>query len=334
VRARTTLLLHAAAFIVCLALGVGFAVSYTGLRTSDLQPLLRLDARLKCMLVAMAVVFFAADQLRYLAFAWALGTRPSARASLDAAIACNFFAMLTPGGTMGAPGAIYMLCRHGMPVGIASVIAFLKSLVSTLFLLLSALAMFALGLGPTLDGPVIGLLTGAVVLLGTLLTPLVVAAALPGWTQKGVGVLDRWVGERPLARRVMEQILSVLAHLQKLRASSIPMLLSVNLLYFVNLIGILVLIATGLGAEPIPVTSGISTLYLAFVYVAPTPGAAGLAEGTGASFFARVLPPTMGLAAVLAFRMLTAWLQIAVGAVHLAWVGGLEGVFAGRKSLE
>ena len=64
------------------------------------------------------------------------------------------------------------------------------------------------------------------------------------------------------------------------------------------------------------------------MYVAPTPGGAGLAEGAAQGFFGALLPTAGAVVAVLLFRALTFYLYMVVGVLHVAWVGGLGAILA------
>ncbi len=77
---------------------------------------------------------------------------------------------------------------------------------------------------------------------------------------------------------------------------------------------------------------GSSWTYLAFMYVAPTPGAAGLAEATAQDFFGALVPVSSAVSVALLFRGLAYYLPVGLGAVHLVLIGGLDGVVTGRPN--
>ena len=76
-------------------------------------------------------------------------------------------------------------------------------------------------------------------------------------------------------------------------------------------------------------------MHQCFTYVLPTPGGAGISEGTAEAFFGTVLSPQDAVVVVLAFRTLTFYLHIALGLVYLPIVGGgeaMRGILERRRA--
>ena len=59
-----------------------------------------------------------------------------------------------------------------------------------------------------------------------------------------------------------------------------------------------------------------------FTYLAPTPGAAGLAEAMALPFFGPLLPAGKAVLFVLSYRALLLYLQVGFGVPYMLFAGG------------
>jgi uncharacterized membrane protein YbhN (UPF0104 family) len=88
------------------------------------------------------------------------------------------------------------------------------------------------------------------------------------------------------------------------------------------LVAIAVVLAEAFGASSLPHAIGISIVYAAFTYVAPTPGGAGLSEAAATVFYGSILSAHDAMLVVLLFRALTFYLHIVVGVIYVGIIGG------------
>jgi uncharacterized protein (TIRG00374 family) len=269
---------------------------------------------------------YATDMIRYRVFGRAVGEHVTWRAALDACVANFFFSWITPGAALGAPAAIVMLGRRGVTWEGATLIAFGKSLTGTAALVGVAFAALALGYGPDLDrAAIIVLATGTGILAGMMLVP-IIGAVWPDAMKRGIGKIKRW----PRVTAALVRTVDKLAHLRKGGAAMPFAILAAHLAYLGVLVAIAVVIAHAFGA-PLPAATGISIVYAAFTYVAPTPGGAGLSEAAATVFYGSILTPHDAMLVVLLFRASTFYLHIVVGVVYLGVVGGTRQIMERRE---
>jgi uncharacterized protein (TIRG00374 family) len=327
-------------FVGLAGAGIAWGVRSSGVVPGDLGVLWELPSGVLAALGVLCVGLYGVDMARYRVFGRAIGERVSWRAALDATIANFFFSWITPGAALGAPAAIVMLGRRGVSWDGAALIAFGKSLTSTFVLVALAFAALAAGLGPALDrSAVIVFAIGTGVVAALLLVP-IAGALWPAATTRGVDRFEAWLvrrftGER--ARRVVARgaagLRSAVAKLAQLRAGGPAMpaaILAAHLAYLAVLVAIAVVLARAFGAESLALAIGISTVYAAFTYVAPTPGGAGLSEAAATVFYGAILAPRDCVLVVLLFRALTFYLHIVVGVIYLGVVGGTRQILDKR----
>ena len=352
------LVLFAALFLALTVGGAAWAIIRADVSLENLARLGDLSAGVLALLAGLSVAVFVVDILRYQLLGRAVGEPLDVRAAFDASVANFFFGWLTPGAAFGAPGSIYMLHRRGVSWDGAALIAFGKSLTGTAVLLLLAFVMLVLGIGPRLDSSALTvILPGAAIVVG-LLVLLVMAAFRP---ERSLALVEQgtdWLGRRrflrdgrpgQVLRSLSRGVASTITRLAALRAGGPRPLLWFavsHLLYFAVFIAIAAVLVVSLGAgsgagamhssgpghaSHLIAAFGISTVYVAFTYVAPTPGGSGLAEATAIPFYGDLLPPDQAVIAVLLFRALTFYLQIAVGLVYLPLVAGIGDIARGVR---
>ena len=330
-------------FIALAGAGIAWGVHASGVVPSDLGELWMLPVGTLVGLGALCAGLYVADMIRYRAFGAAIGERVTWRAALDATVAHFVFSWITPGSALGAPAAIVMLGRRGVSWEGATLAAFGKSLTGTAVLVGLAFLALALGRGPDLDrGALIVLVTGTGIFVGMLLVP-IIGALWPARMLGGIARLERFLGRRrmlagPRASRAVTKLCATLSRaverLAKLREGSALMplvLLATHLVYLGMFVAIAVVLARGFGAESLAHTIGISIVYAAFTYVAPTPGGAGLSEAAATVFYGSILSARDAVLVVLLFRALTFYLHIAIGVVYLGIVGGTRQILEAKR---
>lgn len=332
---RLALLL--ALFIVLAGAGIWYGVRSSGVTFHDLGALWHLPMTTLVVLAVLCVLFYVADMVRYRFVGRAVGEHVAWRATLDATIANFFFSWITPGAALGAPAAIVMLGRRGVPWDAAALIAFGKSLTGTAVLILLAFAVLALGLGPDLDARTLAVFTTGIGVVAAMLLVPIVGAIWPAASLRAITRLETWLLARKRGHRISTRFCAGLRNaverLAKLRTGGKLTPFLILLAHLADL-GVLVAIATVLahafGATSIPHAIGISTVYAAFTYVAPTPGGAGLSEAVGPAFYGSILSPHDAVLVVLLFRALTFYLHILVGIIYLGIVGGTRQILESR----
>ena len=318
------------------ALGVTLAVRFSGVPAAELGRLLVLPAPTAALLAVFCAGLYASDAVRYRLLGDAVGTPLGWRTAFETSIANYFFGWVTPGGAFGAPAAVVMLARRGVPWDAAAVIAFGKSITGTAFLLLLAFAAFAAGIGPAFGSGVrwtLAVGTGVVVVM--LAVPMI-AAFFPRRSLASIDRIERRLGGGEAPRVVLavaRGLRDTVERLARLRSGGLALVLKLtaaNVAFYVAFVGVAVVLAMTFGAESWLKATGVSAVFLAFSYVAPTPGGAGLAEATAVIFYGSLLPPPEAVAVVLLSRALTFYLQVAVGMIYLPIAGGVGEILAYR----
>lgn len=328
-------------FVVLAGGGIAWGIRHAGVSLDDLRVVGELPIATILAIACLCLAMYGTDMVRYRVFGRAIGERVSWRAALDACVANFFFSWITPGAALGAPAAIVMLGRRGVSWEGATLIAFGKSITGTAALVAIAFAALALGHGPDLDRAAIAVLaTGTGILAALLLVP-IAGAMWPAAMKRGIdrleGRLGRWFkgprGQRLVARGAAG-VRRTIEKLARLRDGGAAMPLAIgaaHLAYLGVLVAIAVLLAVAFGA-PIGPAIGISSVYAAFTYVAPTPGGAGLSEAAATVFYGSILSPHDAMLVVLLFRASTFYLHIVVGVVYLGVVGGTRQIMERGKT--
>jgi uncharacterized protein (TIRG00374 family) len=330
-------------FVLLAAAGIAWGVHHAGVTPGDLRVVGKLPTTTIAMLVCLCLAMYTTDMVRYRVFGRAVGEHVTWQAALDASVANFFFSWITPGAALGAPAAIVMLHRRGVSVEGATLIAFGKSLTGTAVLVLIAFAALALGYGPNLDRAAIVVLATGTGVLGAMLLVPIVGALAPRATTAGIDRVERWLSRRrafagPRGQRFVAQSGAALRRtvdkLAQLRrgGSAVPVALALShIVYLAVLVTIAVVLAVSFGA-PTGDAVGISIVYAAFTYVAPTPGGAGLSEAAATVFYGSVLPAHDAMLVVLLFRASTFYLHIVIGVVYLGIVGGARQIMERGKA--
>jgi hypothetical protein len=163
-----------------------------------------------------------------------------------------------------------------------------------------------------------------------------IAAFFPRRSLASIDRIERRLGGGEAPRVVLavaRGLRDTVERLARLRSGGLALVLKLtaaNVAFYVAFVGVAVVLAMTFGAESWLKATGVSAVFLAFSYVAPTPGGAGLAEATAVIFYGSLLPPPEAVAVVLLSRALTFYLQVVIGMIYLPIAGGVGEILAYR----
>lgn len=235
-----------------------------------------------------------------------------------------FLAMLTPGAAGGAFAQVLFLRRAGVPTGKATILVLVRTLLSILVLFLFAPLVFLFD-GDVLPGLSQGVLLASslFLLLSMLAMPVFFRTSLPDML---VLLLVRRL-RRARRRRLVNLYKDVRNAVQLLGAAPGQMLLvllqsaaSLFLLY-----ALVPALLWGLGGSGDFLTiMGRMVLLNILLYVAPTPGGAGIAEGGFVLLLQSLAAPgTVGVAA-LVWRVAAEYIPFGLGAIAVVQTFGRD----------
>lgn len=332
------------ALFLCLTLaGAWWAAPDRAVLRTAWQHFAALPGSVHLQLGLYTLGLIAAEVLRFIAVGRALGVRVGFLAALDASIANNFFSWISPGAALGEPAAVYMLGRSGVPWDAALVIAFGKFATSFIFIFGLTGLLLALGLGPPLPPWVLVPCVTAAGVSALLMSLLVLGAYWPEASAARIERILLLLGRAPLlrgpiGRRLLAHVADTARHsllrLSGFRAGGAPGSVTILLshaLYYAAFVGVLVTLAAAFGARA-PSVIPTAVIYLAFLYVAPTPGGSGVGEASAGFFFDALLPGGRAFVVVMLFRTLTFHLHVLLGLIYLPLVGGLRELVRGSRA--
>lgn len=282
------------------------------------------------------LVYFASDGLRLWFLTRSLGYRISVWQITPLVFINVLVANVTPMGAGGGLAQIWYLRHLGMPVGAATAAATLRTLLASVGIFLPAL--FLLWFRPALAGRYLD--PGWGYGLGLLAAGYLAAFALVFWRLHWVlgwlkTVLDtlahwRWISHARqrrwyfALRREAVRFKMAMRVFARRRDAYFWLSVLATAVFLISLFAFPALLLWGLG-YPVAFfeTLGLSNIVTFIMYFAPTPGAAGVAEGVFGLLFASHVSRADLLALVLGWRFLT---------VHLAMLLGLPllAIFMGR----
>jgi len=335
------LLLYLGLFIGLTLVGVFWSIRHYQLDVNLLLGFSQLSVAGIIVLFVLYLLLYVTDIWRYQVLARALGQTIRFKTGVEVSIANDFFSWITPGAALGAPAAIYVLAKKGMAWDVASIICFAKSMLGAGLLVLMALVILILDLGPPMPSEWLALLIwGFTIILLVIGIPIVAAMRLSQtltiisqWRSK----LNTWKYAERKSGKWLAKLIDVfqqsVERLAKFESSwrqiiAVSLIHLPYLLVFTGMLSLLLWEFTG--SFSLPAFLG-SLDYIAFTYVAPTPGAAGLSEASAASFFSQVATPAQALIAVLLFRASTVYLHIVVGLIYISYKSGVIIVLRGNR---
>ena len=327
------LIVYLSVFLSLTIIGVFWAIGYYHLDAQLQTSFHQLSNKTLLLLVLLYLMLYVTDIWRYQVLAKALGQRIRFLTGLEVSIANDFFSWITPGAALGAPAAIYVLGKKGMAWDIASIVCFGKSMIGSGVLIVAALLFLLFELGPPMPGELIALLIwGFSIVLLIILVPLLAATRLPQSLSFIAAIESRLDQARPpLAvvadwlKRLLNLFRLSVQRLAKLESTPrwIVAITLIHIPYLLVFAAMLVLLLGEFAASFSWKSVYGAIEYIAFTYVAPTPGAAGLSEASAAGFFSQLVSPAQALAAVLMFRACTIYLHIVVGLIYVSLKSGV-----------
>jgi uncharacterized membrane protein YbhN (UPF0104 family) len=298
-------------FAALVAMGIAWVAPSREELSATSAQLRALPASVIALLGFFALAGFGVEMLRFVTFARLVGVKLGWRAALETTIANHLFSWIMPGPSVGEPVAVYVLVKHGVPVEEAAVLTFAKLLTSIAFIFGITFVLIVAGVGPALPSWVAIALAAAAGGAALCVSAMLVGAARP---KGAIALVDRALPVKWLAARAKRSIELVGA--AKIDWRGALAALVVHALYYAVFIAPLVTLAVALGA-PAAKTASAAIVYQGVVYLAPTPGGAGVGEATATLFFGGLLPPASAFVVVIVFRALTYYLHIVVGFVAL-----------------
>lgn len=334
-RGTWKLIAFAASFVTLTVGGAVWAIARAPIGWRDLRVLTRLSPLAIALLVVLSAAVYAADVLRYRAVGRAVGAPVPWRAALDTSVANFFFSWITPGSTFGVPATIYMLGRRGVPWDATVVIAFGKAFTGVAVVVTAAVLLVAVGLGPRYDRDLLAIVLFGGAIFCALFGAMIAAAIRPAPARRVVGAGFGWLGRRLGHPRVFERGATVtgdaIDRLATLRDGGPRPLLALALthaLFFGATAGVGLVLLTAFGGAADLRSFCALVVYIAFTYLAPTPGGAGFAEAMAVPFFGPLLPADQAVLFVLCFRGLTLYVQVVFAVPYMLLVGGVGEILA------
>lgn len=235
-----------------------------------------------------------------------------------------FLALLTPGAAGGAFAQLLFLRHAGVPVGKATVLVLVRTILSILFLLVCLPVVFYYDrhLVPWVEPEVLA--GGAVSLLVLTFGGIIIMRTrLPG--RLLLRLVRHW--QLPRRRRVVRLFHDVQKAITMLWSAPLGVARAFieSALSLIALYSIVPVLMMGVGAAPAWVTLLGRMIFLNFVlYFAPTPGGAGIAEGGFMLLFGDAAPVgTVGVLAV-AWRLFAEYLPFCLGLIFTLRTFGHE----------
>lgn len=312
----------ALAIVGLTALGVWWAAPSWPALSAALGRVLALAPWRVAALVALVVAYVGAEAVRLAVIGRLVGAPVSAAAAVDAAVAGHFFTALAPGAVLGEGAAAFTLARHGIARDAAVLVPALKLATSFAVAYVAAAALVVAGLGP----PTGAWLTAVALALaaGSLaITAVVVALArrpvasarclerLRAWSTRRGPRTGRWL--RAVADG-LERAAERLRHLGRAGVGGVAALLAVHALYYAVYVAPLVVLVP---EAPAAALFARGHLLLCLLFLAPTPGGAGVGEASAVWFLGDLVPPADAVAVAATYRLCTSHVHVALGAI---WV--------------
>lgn len=311
------------------ALTVYLVLRMTG-GTPDLDALRRIRISHLLICICLVLVEWLLEAWRIWLLSRAIGDDVTVGAVLRAVFVGAFFARVTPFSTGGEPFQVYALHRDGVPIGHATAVVAVKSMLN---------GLTRLGLGLVVPGWLLlttrgwrlGRAASIALWVGLGMYSAIVAAALVGFVLYSRGwdpgsYLRRLsLPKRLLPREKLELLLdrfeehfhSFMGALQhfgtKLRGTVLLVgILTVATWAAVLAVPVLLVRALG-GASPASELAATAVVFYLAVSYAPTPGSSGASEAGFAVLFAPFVPlPLLGVLVVV-WRLLTHYLGLLLG---------------------
>ncbi len=310
--------------LIALIAGISTGVIYM---TIDAETLLHLNvfkpwSLLGAILCIAVGMYFDGSRLMHLV--WISGERITLSQAVQVIFSNYFLALLTPGAAGGAFAQVMFLRRAGVTTGKATVLVLVRTILSILFLFvcLPVVFYFDSGLVPWFSPR--GLIFGSLIMIGGIFAGIWLFRT--PWPKRILVLLTKKMQHR--RRRKIFLLYAEMRGAVSLLSSSPGSMLRVfgesalSLLALYSIVPVL-LLGMGIGVDWGQLLGRMVFLNL-FLYFAPTPGGAGIAEGGFILLFNEFLPAgTVGIVAV-AWRILAEYLPFSIGFYYTVKVFGRD----------
>lgn len=326
-RGRARLWLGAALFLL-LTLAVFWGLAgFLGEGVPRVDPRL-LELRSLGLIGLFLTIYFLADGLRLHFVLRTLDAPVSFRQVMPLVFVNIFFSNITPMATGGGFAQIYYLQRRGVPVGLAAAATTIRTILAMLAIFIAA-PVFLIG-APAVDlaGGSGALVSSIAVVIALYLAGFLVVLLRPEWLLR---ILDgalallvqarlmepdrrrRWIDA--LGRESASFAQGFRRFLSGPKRHSVAAALS-TLLFLFTLFAMPALLMALLGQDPDWLTVvGTLSVVTFLMYFAPSPGGAGFSELAFAGLMAGQIDPPQLVLVIFAWRFLTIYLGMAIGAV-------------------
>lgn len=314
------------AIIVALtALGVWWATPSWSALAASLRRVLDLPAWRVVALVALVAAYVGAEAVRLAVVGRLLGGQVGRAAAVDAAVAGHFFTAIAPGAVLGEGAAAFTLARHGVDRAVALVTPVLKLATSFAVAYVAAAALVAAGLGPPAGAWLLAITLGLAAISLAIVAVVVAVARRPERARARLARLRAWA-DRTRGPRVrgavaalaggLERAADRLGHLGQASLRGAAAILAVHALYYAVYVAPLVVLCP---SAPAGEVAARGLLLLCLLFLAPTPGGAGVGEASAVWFLGDLVPAADAVAIAAAYRLCTSHVHVALGAIWVPW---------------
>lgn len=315
--------------VVLIGASLGYLIYAAGGLAAVVASLARLEGWQLLVCFAFLGADVACDASRYTLVARTLRTPLPWWLGVRVALINLYVAFVTPGAGGAPPAVAWLLKRRGYDGSRALAIALIKGLVGFYALVPIAMALLLWAPSETVTGVIRAVLMGSGLGLSVLLLLMMLIALFPQLAARSIGrlfaPLHKAEPQQQLRgwRRILRWLDGVLQETAhdfglylrgpKLWGLSAFIATLTNIAIFM---GLIVFLAPCLGSSAsLFDLSLLGALYVVMVYMAPTPGGAGLAEGGGLYIFSGVLPEAEAAALVIVWRTFTCYIPFLIGAL-------------------
>ena len=300
--------------VLLIILLISFLVIYFTIDLNNIKKLDRFKWEYLCLALASLLIGLILDGTRLVHLVNVTDEKISPLEAMQVVFSNYFLALLTPGATGGAIAQVMFLKKAGVPVGKATVVVLVRTILSILFLL-SAIPFvlhYDNSLIPWLSKKMLYIFSSTFV-LGALITIMLMRTKYPEYFLVFI--------TKNMQRNIKRKVYFFYKEIKTATFLFFSKPLCIFRVYLESGLSLLFIYAVvpilfyGLDASiNMFVTMGRMIILNLLLYFAPTPGGAGIAEGGFVMLFKPLLPiGTVGILAIV-WRILVEYLPFAIGA--------------------
>jgi len=289
-----------------------------------------LQPKLIVAAIALLLLYFAADGLRFYYTLVALGFRIPLKAMTKLVFINIFFSNITPMATGGGFAQVWYLYDHGVSLGKATAATTIRTVLAILFIF-SLTPVFLLTLAPLQNSSIISDLSAALAIFIVLYLVFFAVVLLKShWLITPIASMIKFLNRlnfisdgkaRLWYFKVMREMLKFSRSFSVyIKGPKLAILLSVfyTAVFLLSLFSFPALLMWGLGYDvPYLASLGLLVVTTFIMYFSPTPGASGISEGVFGSFFSGILEHQHLLLVTFSWRFLTIYLGMVFGLLVL-----------------